>query len=45
MNRTPHVIGGGIGSVRKANAAKREADRKAAQRVATLAAMARIAGK
>lgn len=43
MNRTPHVVGNGIGSVRIANNNRRIAERKAAQRAATIAALRKIA--
>jgi hypothetical protein len=42
-NKTPHVVGGGLGTFRKEARAKHEAERKSQQEADRKAAMARIA--
>lgn len=42
-NKTPHIVGGGLGTFRKEGRAKAEAERKAAQEADRKDAMARIA--
>lgn len=42
MNRTPHVVGGGLGSIRKEAAARRVAEAKVQQQADTKAALAAL---
>lgn len=42
-NKTPHIVGGGLGTFRKNAQAEHEARRKAEQQAEKKAAMARIA--
>lgn len=42
MNRTPHVVGGGLGTFRKEAQAKREREAKEAQQAANKAALAKV---
>jgi hypothetical protein len=43
MNKTPHIVGGGLGTFRKEAQARHEAERKAEQKRENAARLARLA--